>query len=401
MMLPSLGSVFGVLVYILSLATDDGKVSLILVGAALQGIMGKSSVITMAVNSYVTDISEVDDRTKTLGKLLAMSFFGLFAGSLLSGVMQDMTDMLTTFFVVVILHAAVVVITIFVVNDSVVYKHNAETKNNFVNECRAIFRLSNIKDSFMVLMRKRRGNASMLILLMFGTTILNQTCKSGEMDVTVLFVTRNPLSWPKSWYGYLLSVDYAVMGSSLFLLLPLLTNVFKMPDAGILLIGIGCKVIRLVWAGFCTDTWMVFTSVIIGAFAGMITIALRSLLSKSVEEDEAGKIFSLLACGETLSKLLGVLVFINLYSATASKFPGFAYMIEACIYAIMLILVAASYWDLKKVGNFNIKAALTDHTRHGTTRYHTAGTGHDTTLSVLDELDEELHIAAPLLATTP
>jgi hypothetical protein len=36
-------------------------------------------------------------------------------------------------------------------------------------------------------------------------------------------------------------------------------------------------------------------------------------VSKSVNEYEAGKLFSLLACAETASKLFGVLIFVNPY----------------------------------------------------------------------------------------
>ena len=43
-----------------------------------------------------------------------------------------------------------------------------------------------------------------------------QTCKSGEVDITLLFVERSPLNWSKSLYGYLLAVDYACLGIYMF-----------------------------------------------------------------------------------------------------------------------------------------------------------------------------------------
>jgi len=402
MMMPSIGSVFAVLLYMLSIMCEEYRIPLILVGSALQGMFGKSSVITMAVNSYVSDTSEVEDRTKKLGKLLAMNFLGLFAGSLLSGLFQDGTDLLTTYCGVVFIHAAVVIVAVFAVNDTVDFpsKRKNDDANEFKEECCALFRLSNIKESVMVLVKPRMHNARFLILALFFTSVLNQTCKVGEMDITVLFVTRSPLSWPRSWYGYLLSVDYAVMGLCLLLMLPLLTSVCKCSDGAILMMGISCKVVRLMWAGFCTETWMVYTSVVIGAFAGLITSALRSLLSKCVDEDEAGKIFSLLACGETASKLIGVLVFVNLYSATAYFFPGFAYVFEAIIYILMLILVGLLYKELKSTGTYNLMQAFSEQPMYGATDNYDASDSQGK-LPVVDELEEQPTYPTPLPVTTP
>ena len=111
-MLPSLGSVFAVLMYMISMQFVDIRMTLILCGAGLQGIFGKSSVITMAVNSIITDMSDREERTQRLGKLLAMNFFGLFAGSLLSGLCQDLLDLNTTLVFVVVFHAGTVLLTI-------------------------------------------------------------------------------------------------------------------------------------------------------------------------------------------------------------------------------------------------------------------------------------------------
>lgn len=399
MMLPSIGSVLGVLLYMLSAICDTYRIPLILMGSCLQGLFGKSSVITMAVNSYVSDITEVHERTKKLGKLLGMNFFGLFAGSLLSGLLQDTTDILTTFCCTVMAHAAVVLVTVFAMNDSIAFPSKKAENTGIKGECCAVFKPSNLKDSVMVIFKQRPNNARNIILILFFTSVLNQTCKVGEMDITVLFVARSPLNWPKSWYGYLLSVDYAVMGGSLFLFLPFLTSILKAPDAALLIIGISCKIVRLTWAGFCRETWMVYVSVVIGAFAGMITSALRSLLSKSVDEDEAGKIFSLLACGETASKLLGVVVFVNIYSATAPFFAGAAYIFEAVIYLAMLLLVVVMYKDLLSPGTVNLLKAFSEQPVYGTTtgRFDTR----DGKLPVLDELEEQSSYPAPLPATTP
>lgn len=397
MMLPSLGSVFGVLLYMASLAYDEFRIPLILIGAAVQGMFGKSTVITMAVNSYIADVTENDERIRKLGNLLAMNFFGLFVGSFMSGILQDISNLLTTYCVVILLHGCTILLTVAAMKESVEYPAKSEEgKSEFL----ALFNPANIKDAFGVLVKYRPNNMRTVLLVLFLLTLLNQTCKVGEMDVTVLFVTRSPLSWPKSWYGYLLSVDYAVMGLCLLFVLPVLSSIVHLSDASILMIGISCKIVRLTWAAFAFRTWMVYVSVIIGAFAGLITSAVRSLVSKSVNEHEAGKLFSLLACAETASKLFGVLIFVNLYSETADMFAGLAYLFEAVLYICMILLVIWIFKDLKNVGTIDLMQALEEHSNFnkGSVNYNTLS---NNPLPVLDELEEQPSYPTPLPATTP
>ena len=399
MLLPSLGSVFSVLLYMCSLASDNWTIGWILVGAFVQGIFGKSSVITMAVNSYASDITDKEDRTQKLGKLLAMNFFGLFVGSLLSGIFQDMSDLPATLCMVVFIHGAAIMITVVFMPESIPLP--SEKPEAFVDRGPCL--LGNVKDSLSVLSKRRANKGRMLLQVLFLVSVVNQTCKIGETDITLLFVTRSPLSWPKSWYGYLLSLDYAVMGLCLFILLPILSTILKLPDVSIIILGILCKIVRLIWAGFCTETWMVYTSVVIGSFAGLLMSSLRSLLSKTVDEDELGKTFSLLASGETASKLLGTVLFVGIYSATAYYFPGFAYMTEAFLYLLMMLVMTCLYRDFKTVGQYDLNEVLNGRKMCGTHVYKRGDPipKKKMPLHVLDELEEDPLVPQLVPATTP
>lgn len=399
MILPSLGSVFSVLLYMCSLSSENWTIGWILVGAFVQGIFGKSSVITMAVNSYASDITDKEDRTQKLGKLLAMNFFGLFAGALLSGILQDTSDLPATLCMVVFVHGASIMITVIFMPETIPLP--SERPEAFVGK--GPFMLGNVKDSLTVLVKRRANKGRSLILVLFVVSIVNQTCKVGETDITLLFVTRSPLSWPKSWYGYLLSLDYAVMGICLFIVLPILSNILKCPDIAIIIIGILCKIVRLIWAGFCTQTWMMYTSVVVGAFAGLLMSSVRSLMSKTVEEDELGKTFSLLASGETASKLLGTLIFVSIYSATAYFFPGFAYIMEALTYLIMMLVMACLYQDFKTVGQYDLSEAFTGRNLYGTHVYRRGDPipTRKIPLQVVDEIEEQPLVPQPIPPTTP
>ncbi|RUS89235.1 hypothetical protein EGW08_002978 [Elysia chlorotica] len=358
MMLPSLGSILAVLLYLMGLVVTKHTLLIIMGGALLQGIMGKSSVITMAVNSYVTDTTFQEDRTRKLGKLLAMNFFGLFFGSLLAGAFQDVANLHTTLATVAVFHGASV-LTVFLcmeesIHDKMPSEEGFETDYNRHN----LFSFHGMMESIRVMSKPRAGGRRTLVLVAFLAMFLNQTCKVGEQDVTVLFVQKPPLSWHASSYGYLLSVDYATMGLCLLFFLPVLSTFCHMSDISIVLIGLGCKLVRTLWGGFCVETWMVFVSVIIGSMAGVITSALRSILSKSVSDDETGKVFALASSMETAAKLIGSVTFVNIYAATLHVWPGLAYMCCALVYLTLIVIMVWLYKEVQLMSRYEPTSCL-------------------------------------------
>ena len=69
-------------------------------------------------------------------------------------------------------------------------------------------------------------------------------------------------------------------------------------------------------------TWLVFLSVVVGCPSSMIISSSKSIISKLVGDDELGKTFSLLSCGETISNLVGSLLFTSVYGSTVGVMPG-------------------------------------------------------------------------------
>lgn len=347
MMLPSLGSILAVVLYLLGLVVTQHTLLIIMAGALVQGLMGKSSVITMAVNSYVTDTTFREDRTRKLGKLLAMNFFGLFFGSLMAGAFQDVSSLHTTLATVAVFHLASVLTVFLCMEESIHDKMPSEEGFDTSYNKQNLFSFNGMMESIRVLTKPRDGCRRTIVLVVFLAMLLNQTCRVGEQDVTVLFVQKPPLSWHASSYGYLLSVDYATIGLCLLLFLPVLSTFGHMSDISIVLVGLACKLVRTLWAGFCVETWMVFVSVAIGSMAGVITSALRSILSKSVSDDETGKVFALASSTETAAKLLGSVIFVNIYAATLQVWSGLAYMCCALVYFSLIVLMVWLYKEVQ------------------------------------------------------
>ena len=335
MIISSCGAVLGSAIYIISTVSTQSAVSVVLIGAVSNGVFGKSSIISMAVHSYATDVSKEGERTNRLSALLAMNFFGLFIGSLMAGASVNFMSISTIFLIVMVINIINIILILFVLKES-----NSDIRTPArVNDSamKTLFNFANIRDSISVLCKKRNHNRRSYIMFFFSTLIINQMCKSGEIDVTLLFVQGYPLNWSKSMYGYLLATDYACLGIGLCVLSPILSDVFKVNDANLVIIGIMFKIMRLVFVACSNESWMVFTSVIIGAVSGMIVAGSKSYLSKNVHENEVGKLFALVSCAETTANLLGVIMFTSMYSLTFEILPGMAFLIEAGMYSVLLI----------------------------------------------------------------
>ncbi|XP_052802385.1 proton-coupled folate transporter-like [Mya arenaria] len=332
MVLPSIGTTFAVLLYMLANVSPQSSVAFFLSGSFIHGCFGKTSMISMAVHSYVVDITCPSGRTNKLGLLAAMQFLGMFIGSLIAGLLLDNTSVLTTYCTASACNAIVVVLALTIVKETVSASEGSE-----VFPCRTIFKPENFKDSLMVLIKKREFNLRRSICALLFVLLLHQTCRTGLTDVTLLYTELPPLSWPTSWFGYLSAADNAAMGVVLLFILPILSNVLKLPDAVISIIGLACASIRFIVLTWSKHTWMVWAAVIVGSLGGMINSPARSLLSKLVHEDEVGKIFSVLGSGETIAKFFA-LIFTALYGTTLDIFPGMSFLIASALYTIMSFL---------------------------------------------------------------
>lgn len=339
--MPSTGTIFAVLFYMGANMSEGGALPSFLIGSVVHGCFGKTAMITMAANSYVTDITDAEKRTKKLGFLAAMQFIGMCFGSLLGGVLIDTTSILTTYLMVSVLNILVVVLALGILKETIQPIDEGDCL-----PCSSFCRFSNVTDSIKVLTRERDGNKRKGIIALFAVLLLHQTCRTGLTDVTLLYTERSPLSWPTSWFGYLSALDNASMGIVLLVLLPVFSNYLKLNDATISIIGMLCASVRFLILAWSEESWMVWLAVVVGSLAGIINSPVRSLLSKLVNENEIGKMFSILGTGETIAKFTAV-VFTSIYGYTLNIFAGMPFVIAAILYTAMILLVLLMHVKFK------------------------------------------------------
>lgn len=299
MVLPCFGAIIAGFLAIGSLIKGAPIYLLLLTGAGLNGCLGKSTVIAMAVNSYMTDISTTDTRTEWLGRLLGANFFGIFCGSLLSGVLLQWFNFEANFFMVVIINGLAIGLIVVMLDETVASanandeyegtdKPDESASSNYlwsmvrhwIRSMRAFCSLANVRGSLSVFWKQRPRHATIYLLTFYAMISLHQASKVGEVDITLLYTQRSPLDWPGRLYSYFLSFDYACLGAfnswvhwfalhfwlqqlyirigiCLMFLLPFLTHRLQLDDTVLLILSIVTKIARLLLLSFSQYSWMV------------------------------------------------------------------------------------------------------------------------------------------------
>ena len=355
-MLCCLGTILACLFYMASMMTSAWVgLWLVMAGALLRGSFGKSAVITMALHSYIADVTSLKQRTQGLGRLLAMNYFGYCIGSVVAGLLLEnaIFKYSGSYSVAILLSTCCVFIAMLCMAESLpvhtqpphadcsstqygtasggATSHTCKEEGERARKVLCLdmeqpFRMRNIRQSLDVLLQKRPGTQRCRLVTLFLLMITVQLCKSGESDVTLLYVQRAPFEWQDWMYNYLLATDYFCLGVVQLLLLPLLTRCCSCSDVTLVFFGLLFKAGRLLLLALSFETWHVFVAVVVGAPLSFIISGMKSMISKSVDELDVGKTFSLLSCGELLANLFGALFFNNVYAATAySLFPGFMF----------------------------------------------------------------------------
>jgi len=149
-------------------------------------------------------------------------------------------------------------------------------------------------------------------------------------------------------YGYLLATDYACLGLASSVLLPCLIHFFHLNDLSLAIIGVTFKILRLAMMTYGQHTWLIYLSVVIGCPSALIISSSKSLISKLVGDDELGKTFSLLSCGETISNLIGSLLFTLIYGTSVHIMPGLTFLLECMLmFCLLCVLLVVTYYMTK------------------------------------------------------
>ncbi|XP_023937039.1 proton-coupled folate transporter [Bicyclus anynana] len=344
MVLPILGkliSIFGIImstVFFLQVGLNETA----LIEGLPPALAGGRVAMTMAVYSYITDITSDTERTFRLGIITAILTLSRPIGLALSGIMTRRFGYYGVFTV-----ACVFYLTGFVY---ILLRLKEKKKKKIDNEEPiTVFSMFSAKDfaaTVNVAFKSRQGSRRLQIILVMFAYMFIVGPVLGEAQMTYWF-TRYKFKFTEVDYSLFLTYSVLVGSIGSFITIYLFSKRWNIEDS---IIGIAACLSRVaasvVYAMAPTRT-VYFLGPVLDMFSSAGATSLRSIASKLVNADEVGKTSSLISISEALVPVIYSPVYSKVYLSTLSTFSGAFYLISAAL-AVPAIIIYLSLYILHR-----------------------------------------------------
>ena len=183
--------------------------------------------------------------------------------------------------------------------------------------------------NFRALVTKREDNLRVFILLMIFTFELTWFIESGKNDNQYLYLRRK-LNWDFIDYTTFTIVVGVVGMASKYIVIPLLSEQFKLRDSVIVIISLTGCIGQTILFSIATVTWVVYLGALMAILDSTCQM-IRCMISKTVNPNEVGKIFSIVGALQAIIPLIASPVFGNIYRSTVETLPQAYLIVLACL----------------------------------------------------------------------
>ncbi|EYB98756.1 hypothetical protein Y032_0128g1426 [Ancylostoma ceylanicum] len=160
---------------------------------------------------------------------------------------------------------------------------------------------------------------------------------AGLMDIQYSYL-RYKLGWGDKQYGWFSGLQYGVTTATVLIVYPFL-YIRGFTDGLLGCLGLTAKTIALLMLAFVSNSAMAYSVIVFTSLNRFVSTSFRSFISSLIQNNEQGKMFSLIALLEGATGLLATAIYNNLYPKTLSFFPGFFYLLSAALLVLPLIIL--------------------------------------------------------------
>jgi hypothetical protein len=205
--------------------------------------------------------------------------------------------------------------------------------------------LGNVTASFRTAFKRRpNGGRVKLLLLIANFAIFMLPLNSNRFDY-LLFQLR--FKWTILEYSNYLTAQRLFRMLGLFLLLPFLSRVAKVNDALVATVLTLVTTVAYLLIAIGVQDWLMYLSAAL-QFNSVITVIIRSQCTKTVDPDETGRVFAVVALGQALVPLAAGPLLGGLYQATIDTFAGAYMLIIVGLLAVAFLNSVYLWWALRR-----------------------------------------------------
>lgn len=172
-------------------------------------------------------------------------------------------------------------------------------KNEGVRSLSSIFNLNNFLDAWRALLKKREGHKRFHIILLIIAFELEIFLSQGRWSSLFLFF-RKHLKWSVIQYSRYTTILGVFGLLAQYIFVPFLSTRLKLHDTTISSLDVVTSFVNCFIIAFCTEEWQLYLGAIFAILDATSTTLFRSLITKNVNPDEVGKVFSIVGTFQAL-----------------------------------------------------------------------------------------------------
>ncbi|KAF5308139.1 hypothetical protein FQR65_LT06318 [Abscondita terminalis] len=211
---------------------------------------------------------------------------------------------------------------------------NPETENKF----RSLFNFKLLGKTIRTLIKPRSYYGRSIVLGALVILGLGVFSFLGLSSVLYLYL-RNKFSWSLeecTYFTCIMTVVSVVAGT---ITLTLCYKCLRFSEVGMLLLSCSASLSSYLFLGFAKNKFQIYLAKSFDSLNSTINPMIRTVLSKTVEAEDIGKIFSIVISIELIFGLIGNLTYTFIYNNTLITFPAAFHFFTAGVYAIDIIIV--------------------------------------------------------------
>ncbi|XP_035435171.1 proton-coupled folate transporter [Spodoptera frugiperda] len=346
MVLPILGKLISTIGLILSTVffLQVGMNETALIEGLPPALAGGRVAMTMAVYSYITDITSDSERTFRLGIITAILTLSRPIGMALSGIMTRRFGYYGVFMVACVFYLFGFVYIILRLKEKT--KKTKEVESDKTPSILSVLSVKDFVATVNVAFKVREGSRRVQIILIMFAYMFIVGPVLGEAQMTYWF-TRYKFKFTEVDYSLYLTYSVLVGSVGSFITIYLFSKRWNMEDSIIGVIACLSRIAAAVVYAMAPNRTIYFLGPVLDMFSSAGATSLRSIATKLVDADEVGKTSSLISISEALVPVIYSPVYSKVYLTTLSTMPGAFYLISASL-AVPAIAIYLALFTLRR-----------------------------------------------------
>ncbi|XP_055350177.1 proton-coupled folate transporter-like [Paramacrobiotus metropolitanus] len=287
---------------------------------------GGMVLVNVAVFSYMGDYTNDRTRSPNVAIVDAIHMLLRFAGSAVGGQLTQFGESVP-FYLTISLHVCNFIFIFFAIHELRAFKS--------IKDCKItdVVTLERVKDNWRTLSKKRPGYNRLFLLLIIGCLLIIGVCVIGDMSITQLYLEFDPFNWTLQHFTIYNAINGVVEGVIMVFVNIVLRRYLTISDTMIGTIATLSAVLHLLFYGLATSSAFIYIAAGVGCLKMLGFVSIKSVTISLVDRDEIGKLLSTKMSLMSIAPFIGVTVFTNIFTHTNEWWPGFCFVLGACVTA--------------------------------------------------------------------